>query len=64
MARWCALVLLLYDRGQRLAEGECFAFAPPVMFGAEIKVDEIRVMSTIVITSITGQTFRQISGAG
>jgi hypothetical protein len=60
---WCKLVLLLYDRGHRLQEGECFAFAPQVMFGAALDVDEVKVMSTIVITSIAGQTFRQISGA-
>lgn len=57
---WSELVLALYDRGLRLADGECFAFVPPPIGDVGIDVDRIAVTKIGAITATMGQTFRQL----
>jgi hypothetical protein len=60
---WCDLVLLQFDRGKRLADGECFAFVPPPVGGVGIDVNRVSIMTIAAITSMMGQMFRQMRGA-
>lgn len=58
---WCDLVIRLFDRGQVLADGECFAFTPPPAVGADIDVDRISVMGIGAISIVMGQLFEQLA---
>jgi hypothetical protein len=58
---WSELVLLLHDRGQFLADGQCFAFEPPLIGDIGIDVDGIMVTALGAITATMGQTFRQLA---
>lgn len=59
-ANWSELVIGLYDRGLRLADGECFAFVPPPIGDVGIDVDRIVVSKIGAITTTMGHTFGQL----
>lgn len=55
------LTLNLYDRGKRLADGECFAFVPPPIGDVGIDVERVIVSSISAMTTAMGQMFAQLT---